>query len=220
MCVQVICQVLAAQKVPLGGLTLPPHGLSPALAPQQPGMARFPLSASDRAPAVGAGAPGVKPAPCPPRGRYLHSARCFPSHILCQRWVKPILHFFKMSLASFPEPEHLLVLQDGVQAENSVCKFHAGLAGLQTSRGRSKGFSSYWSKRPPSFPVKPKQFADHSGSACLYLSGDLFFQLEKKKKNHGRMNLSPQNSAWGCFVQSFLLSGSQEEAARSARSLA
>lgn len=166
----------------MGGLTLPPHGLSPALAPQRPGMARFPLSASDRAPAVGAGAPGVKPAPCPPRGRYLHSARCFPSHILCQRWVKPILHFFKMSLASFPEPEHLLVLQDGVQAENSVCKFHAGLAGPQTSRGRSKGFSSYWSKRPPSFPVKPKQFADQSGSACFYLSGDLFFQLGKKKK--------------------------------------
>lgn len=61
----------------------------------------------------------------------------YPLPMLCQAH----LTFFKMSLASFPEPEHLLVLQNSIQAENSLCKFPAGLLGPQPSRGQSKLFS-------------------------------------------------------------------------------
>lgn len=96
-----------------------------------------PGSAHPGAPAGGSGC-GVKPPPREPLSPLTTALPVtYPVPTLCQAH----LIFFTMSLASFPEPEHLLALQNGLQAENSFCKFHAGLLGPQTSTGESKRFS-------------------------------------------------------------------------------
>ena len=96
MCVQGICQVPAGQKV-LSGAS-PSFLMACPLPRPLRGMAwpdfRSP-PAVRRGSCCGGWGWGCETSSLPgPGGCYLHSACCFPSHILCQRWVKPILHFF------------------------------------------------------------------------------------------------------------------------------
>lgn len=89
----------------------------------------------------------------------------YPVPMLCQAH----LTFFKMSLASFPEPEHLLVLQNGIQAENPLRKFPAGLLGPQTSRGGSKRLFSYqWERDGPAFLWNPSSLQTRAGG-CVFI---------------------------------------------------
>lgn len=73
-----------------------------------------------------------------------------------------------MSLASFPESEHLLVLQNGIQAENSLYKFLQGYWDHRLPEAEANAFFLSAGERPPSFPVKPSSLQTRAG-LCVFI---------------------------------------------------
>lgn len=164
------------------GLTHLPHGLSPPQAPQghdQVSALTLPCvrlpspgaqSHSSHRDSGGLRAPRQAPGPLSPLTTPLPVT--YPVPTLCEAH----LTFFKMSLASFPESEHLLLLQNGIQTETLFTSPPRGYWDHSLPGAGANARLLSGGERRPSLPVKPQQLANQSGPVSFYLSRDLLFQ--------------------------------------------